>query len=499
MCVPASWACRSSGRRRARRTWRRPITAATRSTTRAWRKEGRDGHRARREDRRGHGRVPHAAHAVHPVLLGLRDERLLQVPAVNTTITGVFTNKMATDAIRGAGRPEATHLLEVMMDQLAAELGLDPLDVRRATNFIPTENFPNADVAVGITYDSGDYFGSLTSCWRTSTSTPSARSRAQLREQASTAASASPPGWRSAASRPRAWSAPAASASSQAGWESALVRVHPSGSATVYTGTSPHGQGHETGFAQIVADRIGVTPDQSRSSTATHRPGPVRPGHLRLAHAGRRWRVRRPGGRQGAREGEQDRRAPAGGLARRHRAARRQVPGARLTGPGAGAGRHLARRLRAREPARGHGAGARGDQLLRPRELRVPLRPTPRSWTWTSRRARSPSCATWRWTTAARRSTRCSSTGRSTAGSSTGSRRRSYEQVVYDEDGQLVTGTFVDYALPPRRRCRPSRRTAPRPRRGELARRQGHRRGGHDRRVADHRQRVWSTRCARSA
>src|SRR4051794_30204393 len=82
-----------------------------------------------------------------------------KIPAVQTDITGVFTNKFPTDAVRGAGRPEATHLIEVMIDQLAAAIGMDGLEIRRK-NFIPKEDFP-ADVAVGITYDSGDYHGSL--------------------------------------------------------------------------------------------------------------------------------------------------------------------------------------------------------------------------------------------------------------------------------------------------------------------------------------------------
>src|SRR3954464_12402768 len=82
-----------------------------------------------------------------------------KIPNVQTDITGVFTNKFPTDAIRGAGRPEATHALEVMLDQAAAELGMDRLELRRK-NFIPKEDFP-ADVSVGITYDSGDYHGSL--------------------------------------------------------------------------------------------------------------------------------------------------------------------------------------------------------------------------------------------------------------------------------------------------------------------------------------------------
>ena len=77
--------------------------------------------------------------------------------AVRTDITGVYTNKMGTDAIRGAGRPEATHYIEVMVDQMAAELGIDSLELRRR-NFIPKEEFPY-DTPVGMTYDSGDYQG----------------------------------------------------------------------------------------------------------------------------------------------------------------------------------------------------------------------------------------------------------------------------------------------------------------------------------------------------
>jgi carbon-monoxide dehydrogenase large subunit len=79
--------------------------------------------------------------------------------AVRTDITGVFTNKMATDAIRGAGRPEATHYIEVMIDQMAQELGLDRVELRRK-NFIPAGDFP-AETAVGMVYDSGNYEGTL--------------------------------------------------------------------------------------------------------------------------------------------------------------------------------------------------------------------------------------------------------------------------------------------------------------------------------------------------
>ncbi|HZU61896.1 MAG TPA: xanthine dehydrogenase family protein molybdopterin-binding subunit, partial [Solirubrobacteraceae bacterium] len=78
-----------------------------------------------------------------------------RIPNVQTDIVGVFTNKAPTDAIRGAGRPEATHMIEVTLEQMAAELGLDPVEIRRR-NFIPSDSFP-AEVATGVIYDSGDY------------------------------------------------------------------------------------------------------------------------------------------------------------------------------------------------------------------------------------------------------------------------------------------------------------------------------------------------------
>jgi len=176
--------------------------------------------------------------------------------AVRTDITGVMTNKMATDAIRGAGRPEATHYIEVMVEQMAAELGIDRLELRRR-NFIPPEDFP-AETPVGIVYDSGDYPGSL----------------AKLLERFDPEAERG----RTADGKLRGvgfstWTEICGLAPSrvtgpsglgvQAGlMESALVRVHSTGSITVYTGTSPHGQGLETSFAQIVADRLACDPQQ---------------------------------------------------------------------------------------------------------------------------------------------------------------------------------------------------------------------------------------------
>jgi carbon-monoxide dehydrogenase large subunit len=181
------------------------------------------------------------------------------IPNLSFKATGVFTNKMATDATRGAGRPEATHLIEVMVDQLAAELGMDPLEVRRK-NFIPKDSFPH-EVPIGIVYDSGDYHGSLDKLVGMVDLEAFRREQAQLREQGryrgigfST--------WMEICGLAPSRAVGPSGVGLQAGfYESSIVRVHASGSVTVYSGTAPHGQGLDTAFAQIVADRVGVTPD----------------------------------------------------------------------------------------------------------------------------------------------------------------------------------------------------------------------------------------------
>src|ERR687894_191578 len=177
--------------------------------------------------------------------------------AVQTEIVGVFTNKFTTDAIRGAGRPEATHLIELTMDELAKELGMDKLELRRK-NFI--KEFPN-ERPHGFIYDSGDYEGTLDRCLEKLDLDGFRREQEELRKRGvyrgvgfSTYVEICGLG-PSRALGPDGWGM-------QGGYfESAQVRVLPTGAVTAYTGVSPHGQGHETGFAQIVADRVGVTPD----------------------------------------------------------------------------------------------------------------------------------------------------------------------------------------------------------------------------------------------
>ena len=183
------------------------------------------------------------------------------IPAIDINITGVFTNKMCTDAIRGAGRPEATYWIELAMDKLARELDMDPLELRRK-NFIAQGPVPVRDRARDR-LRLGRLRGHARPAAReASTSTSSAASRPSLRAAGrATAASGSRPMSRSAASPRRARSAPRASACSAAFYESANVRVTPTGSAIVYTGISPHGQGLDTSFAQIAGDILGIDPE----------------------------------------------------------------------------------------------------------------------------------------------------------------------------------------------------------------------------------------------
>ncbi len=181
-------------------------------------------------------------------------------PAVRTDITGVFTNKMGTDAIRGAGRPEATHMIETMMDQMAAELGMNRLALRRK-NFIGKEDFPY-DTPVGITYDSGDYHASLDKLLSKLDYAEFEREKAELRAQGIYRGIGFSTYTEICGLAPSRAVGPSGVGIQAGFWESAVVRVHPSGTATVYSGTSPHGQGLDTAFAQIVADKLGISPDQ---------------------------------------------------------------------------------------------------------------------------------------------------------------------------------------------------------------------------------------------
>ena len=180
-------------------------------------------------------------------------------PVIDLRITGVFTNKMCTDAIRGAGRPEATYWIELMMDRLADELGMDRLELRRK-NFIPKDEFPY-ETPIGIVYDSGDYHGSLDKLLANFDLDAFRREQESLRSQGVHRGVGFSTYVEVCGLAPSRAVGPQGVGLQAAFFESANVRVTPTGSAIVYSGASPHGQGLDTSFAQIAGDLLGLDPE----------------------------------------------------------------------------------------------------------------------------------------------------------------------------------------------------------------------------------------------
>jgi carbon-monoxide dehydrogenase large subunit len=172
---------------------------------------------------------------------------------------GVFTTKTPTDSYRGAGRPEATFAIERIMDELAAELGLDPLELRER-NWIKHQDFPYTTVA-GLTYDSGDYEAATARARQLFGYDELRREQAEGRRrgdrvQLGVGVSTYTEMGGLAPSR---WFG--RHGYTAGGWETAAVRLLPTGRVEAIVGTSPHGQGHDTSFSQIVADTMGVSFD----------------------------------------------------------------------------------------------------------------------------------------------------------------------------------------------------------------------------------------------
>lgn len=191
-----------------------------------------------------------------PILGAFMFNGIYKFDAYHFACTNVFTNKVPTDAYRGAGRPEATFAIERMMDELAVELSMDPLELREK-NWIKHEEFPY-DTVAGLTYDSGNY----------EAATAKARELfdydALRREQAERRASGDPVqlGIGVSTFTEMCGLAPSRVLGSLSygagGWEHAAIRMLPTGKVEVVTGSSAHGQGHETAWSQIVADRLGI-------------------------------------------------------------------------------------------------------------------------------------------------------------------------------------------------------------------------------------------------
>ena len=187
--------------------------------------------------------------AAIPTLTMLMLNGTYDIPAIRAELTEVFTNKMPTDAYRGAGRPEGTYFVERAMDMVARHLGMDPAEVKRK-NFIKADQFPFA-TQMGAVYDSGDYEKTLDLALKNANweGLKAERDRAKSEgrlvglgvsfyvEVCGLGPSASLP---------------------TGGWEYSSVTVERSGKVTATTGSSPHGQGNETTFSQMLADQFGI-------------------------------------------------------------------------------------------------------------------------------------------------------------------------------------------------------------------------------------------------
>ncbi len=195
-----------------------------------------------------------AAPGIPTILHGLMLSGCYTIPALKEDVYGVYTNGVPVEAYRGAGRPEATFMLERLIDMLAHKLAMDPADVRRK-NFIP--KFEDGhEVVTTLNYDSGDYPGALEKL------VEHTGYKALREKQAAGPANGKYLGLGLTSYVEICGLGPSQVAGAigfQGGlWESAIVRFHPTGKVHVFIGASPHGQGEETTFAQIVASEIGV-------------------------------------------------------------------------------------------------------------------------------------------------------------------------------------------------------------------------------------------------
>ena len=291
------------------------------------------------------------------------------------TCQGVFTNKTPTDAYRGAGRPEATFVIERIMDELAAELSMDPIELRRR-NWIKHEEFPYTTVA-GLTYDSGNYEAATAKALDLFRYDELRREQAERRERGDVVqlGLGTSTYTEMCGLAPSRWLGEQGYAAG--GWETATVRMLATGRVEVVTGTSPHGQGHETTFAQIAADTLGVSVRRRGRHPRRHAHRAVRPGHVRFTVAGGRWGRRADGRAEGRREGHDARLTPDGGRPRRPGVPGRDLPGEGHAGRAEVDPGDRVRRVLRTFAARRHAAGADRRPHRRPGGVLVPARNAP--------------------------------------------------------------------------------------------------------------------------
>jgi aerobic carbon-monoxide dehydrogenase large subunit len=191
---------------------------------------------------------------VQTLLFGTLMAGQYTTPAIYVEGKSVFTNTTPVDAYRGAGRPEATYVLERIVEQAARELGIDPLELRRR-NLIPADKFPY-DSPMGVTYDTGNFQAHL------NRAVDFGEVKDFVARKAESAKRGKLRGIGFSSYIEACGMAPSAAAGSLGGriglYEAAEVRFDPTGTATVFTGCHSHGQGHETAFAQIASDKLGL-------------------------------------------------------------------------------------------------------------------------------------------------------------------------------------------------------------------------------------------------
>ena len=194
------------------------------------------------------------APAIPTILFGLMLGGCYKFQNLSCQVKGVFTNTTPVDAYRGAGRPEATYVVERMMERYAHEIGRDVLGVRRRNFVRPFKR--GHDMPIGVTYDSGNYQGALAAALDKFDYQAFRQEQRAARSEGKLLGVGFSTYIEICGMAP---SAVAGALGAGAGlWESSTVRVHPTGTVTVFTGTSPHGQGHETTLAQITASRLGI-------------------------------------------------------------------------------------------------------------------------------------------------------------------------------------------------------------------------------------------------
>ena len=197
------------------------------------------------------------APGIPTTLYGRMVPGVYKIPHTFVEVLGVYTNTAMVDAYRGAGRPEATYLIERLVDEFAAEIGMDPAEVRRR-NFVQPQDFPHENGVGMLPYDSGEYEKALDRALERVGYRDLRREQEELRRQGRYLGIGFSTYVEVCGVAPSAWIGLNGQGWGAGLWESANVKMHLTGKVVVTTGSVPHGQGHVTTFSQLVADELGV-------------------------------------------------------------------------------------------------------------------------------------------------------------------------------------------------------------------------------------------------